>query len=161
MDGCTSNVYLSAMIVKDLKMASDFFVKKLGFLLHNEIDFKSPKAERTMFGLPHHLADQTNVKLQIIGPEDNRDGLMDLIELEGIVGENFSANILPANKGILCYRFPVENLANYRKHLILNEVEIHSTFSGLTLVGIGKVNIFSVISPDGVRLEFYENVDST
>jgi catechol 2,3-dioxygenase-like lactoylglutathione lyase family enzyme len=148
------------MVVKDLKIASDFFVNKLGFLLHNEITFKSPRSERTMFGLPHHLADKTNIQLQIIGPENNRDGLLDLIELEGIIGEDFSRNCIPQNTGILCYRFPVINLNNYKEFILKNGVTINSFSNHVFLAGIGFVSIMSVISPDGVRLEFFEELEN-
>jgi catechol 2,3-dioxygenase-like lactoylglutathione lyase family enzyme len=156
--GITSNVYLSAMIVKNLEKATHFFVEQLGFISHNQISFKTEYPETTMFGLPHNLADKTNVKLNIIGPTDNRDGLLDLVELEGLMGEDFSANAIPPNRGILMYRFPVENVENYYKFVQNNGVVPVKKLQKVQLANIGKVNIFAVQSGDGVWIEFYEIV---
>jgi catechol 2,3-dioxygenase-like lactoylglutathione lyase family enzyme len=158
LDGITSNVYLSAMIVKDLAKSSHFFVNQLGFMLHNEISFKTEQPETTMFGLPHNLADKTNIKLNIIGPTDNRDGLLDLVELEGLIGEDFSKNAHPPNRGILMYRFPVENIENYYQFVQNNGVVPVKKLQKVQLGNIGKVRLFAVQSVDGVWLEFYEKI---
>lgn len=156
LDGITSNVYLSAMIVKDLLITTNFFVNQLGFVSHNQISFKTDKPETTMFGLPHNLADKTNVKLNILGPTETRDGLLDLVELEGLVGEDFSSNACPPNRGILMYRFPVKNLQNYYIIIQKNGIEPVCKIRKVQLHPIGLVNIFAVQSPDGVWIEFFE-----
>jgi hypothetical protein len=156
LEGITSNVYLSAMIVKDLVVATDFFVSQLGFISHNIIAFKTDKPETTMFGLPHNLADKTNVKLNIIGPTENRDGLLDLVELEGLLGEDFSANSCPPNRGILMYRFPVKNIKNYYQSIQKKGIDPILKLQKVQLISIGEVELFAVQSPDGVWLEFYE-----
>jgi catechol 2,3-dioxygenase-like lactoylglutathione lyase family enzyme len=156
----TSNVYLSAMIVKDLEKSSQFFVEQLGFISHNEISFKTEHPETTMFGLPHNLADKTNIKLHIIGPTDNRDGLLDLVELEGVLGEDFSANACPPNRGILMYRFPVDNIENYYNFVEKNGVTSVRKLQKVQLGNIGVVIIFAVQSVDGVWIEFYEIIIS-
>jgi catechol 2,3-dioxygenase-like lactoylglutathione lyase family enzyme len=158
LEGITSNVYLSAMIVKDLEKASHFFVKQLGFISHNQISFKTEHPETTMFGLPHNLADKTNIKLNIIGPTDNRDGLLDLVELEGLVGEDFSENACPPNRGILMYRFPVENIENYYNFVQKNGVIPVKKLQKIQFEQIAKVMIFAVKSVDGVWIEFYEKI---
>ncbi len=156
LNGITSNVYLSAVIVKDLEKSTHFFIEQLGFISHNQIAFKTEQPETTMFGLPHNLADKTNVKLNIIGPTDNRDGLLDLVELEGLIGEDFSANACPPNRGILMYRFPVENIENYYLFVKNNGVVPIKNLQKVQLENIGEVNIFAVQSVDGVWMEFYE-----
>ena len=156
LDGITSNVYLSAMIVKDLERSTHFFVEQLGFKSHNQIFFKTDHPETTMFGLPHNLSDKTNVKLNIIGPTDNRDGLLDLVELEGLIGEDFSANACPPNRGILMCRFPVDNLENYYDFVQNNGVIPVKKLQKVQLGGIGEVLLFALQSGDGVWLEFYE-----
>jgi catechol 2,3-dioxygenase-like lactoylglutathione lyase family enzyme len=156
LNNCTSNVYLTAMVVKDLKIAHDFFVNKLGFILHNEIEFSPDAPERTMFGMPHSIAPQVRVKLQIIGPEANRDGLLDLVQLEWLRGEDFSELAKPPNRGILMYRFPVSNLKAYYAELIRLGVSIVCPINTLWLEPYGKVQIFALRSPDGVWIEFFE-----
>lgn len=156
LNGCTSNVYLSAMMVHNLEAATHFFVNQLGFISHNIIDFKPEKEERTMFGLPHNLAHKVTVKLHIIGPEENREGLLDLVQLAGVTGEDFSSNALPPNRGILMYRFPVENIANYYTFVLNNGVIPEKPLSIIHLAPYNSVQIFAVRSPDGVWIEFFE-----
>jgi hypothetical protein len=156
LEGITSNVYLSAMIVKNLVVATGFFVNKLGFISHNEISFKTVKPETTMFGLPHNLADKTNVKLNIIGPTETRDGLLDLVELEGLLGEDFSAKACPPNRGILMYRFPVKNIQNYYQFVQDNGIVPVCKIKKIQLNSSREVELFAIQSPDGVWLEFYE-----
>ena len=157
LTGGTSSVYLSAMIVKSLTVASDFFVNKLGFLLHNEINFVGDEG-RSIFNLPHNIAAQTTAKLQIIGPTDSRDALFDLIELEGIKGEDFSSLACPPNRGILMYRIPVKNIEEYAAQIQQKGVVLKHQMSTIEYAPFGKVKIFAVQSPDGVWLEFWEKV---
>jgi catechol 2,3-dioxygenase-like lactoylglutathione lyase family enzyme len=159
LHGITSNVYLSAMIVKDLEVSTNFFINQLGFISHNQISFKTDKPETTMFGLPHNLSDKTNVKLNIIGSTETRDGLLDLVELEGLIGEDFSENSHPPNRGILMYRFPVKNLQNYYKFIQRNGVVPICKIGKVQLNSMGKVDIFAVQSPDGVWIEFFELIE--
>lgn len=156
LDGITSNVYLSAMTVKDLEKSTHFFVEQLGFISHNQISFRTEHPEATIFGLPHNLSDKTNVKLNIIGPTDNRDGLLDLVELEGLLGEDFSANACPPNRGILMYRFPVDNIESYYEFVQNNAIVPAIKLQKVPLGNIGEVTIFAVQSADGVWVEFYE-----
>ncbi len=158
LEGITSNVYLSAMIVKDLTIATNFFVNQLGFISHNQIIFKTDKPERTMFGLPHNLSDKTNIKLNIIGSTETRDGLLDLVELEGLIGEDFSANAYPPNRGILMYRFPVKNIKSYYRNILDNGIKPVCKLQKVQLNSIGESKTFAVQSPDGVWLEFYEKL---
>jgi catechol 2,3-dioxygenase-like lactoylglutathione lyase family enzyme len=158
LEGITSNVYLTAMIVRELEAASHFFVEQLGFHLHNQIDFTSPEPGPSMFGLPHNLSDQVKVKLHIIGPEENRDGLMDLVALEGATGRDFSAQACPPNRGILMYRFPVDKLENYYEFVQQNGVKPVRPMGQFELAPYGRVRIFAVQSPDGVWIEFFEKI---
>ena len=157
LTGGTSCVYLSAMIVKNLAIASDFFVNKLGFILHNDINFVGDEG-RSIFNLPHNIASQTNAKLQIIGPTDSRDALFDLIELEGIKGEDFSELACPPNRGILMYRIPVSNIEEYATLIEANGVILKHQITTIDYSPYGKVKILAVQSPDGVWLEFWEKI---
>jgi catechol 2,3-dioxygenase-like lactoylglutathione lyase family enzyme len=155
LTGGTSHVYLSALVVRDIKVAADFFINKLGFVMHNEIAFVGDNGP-SIFNLPHNIAAQTNALLQIIGPTSSRDALFDLIELEGIKGEDFSARAQPPNRGILMYRFPVTNIAQYAQFIEKNGVTLRCPLQKITHPQVGIVQQFAVQSPDGVWLEFWE-----
>jgi catechol 2,3-dioxygenase-like lactoylglutathione lyase family enzyme len=157
LTGGTSHVYLSALIVKDLTIANDFFINKLGFLLHNDIAFLGDRG-RSIFNLPHNIAAQTNAKLQIIGPTDSREAMFDLIELEGIEGEDFATLAQPPNRGILMYRFPVDNVAAYSQFVQANGVVLRCPLQTIHHSQHDTIQQFAVQSPDGVWLEFWEKV---
>ncbi|MFN4146613.1 MAG: VOC family protein [Runella sp.] len=157
LTGCTSHVYLSALIVRDIDIASDFFVNKLGFVLHNQIEFIGQEG-RSIFNLPHNIAAQTKAKLHIIGPNDSRETMLDLIELEGIKGEDFAAHAHPPHRGILMYRVPVTHIEAYTQQLKNNGVVFKCPLQTVELGAIGTVKMFAVQSPDGVWLEFWEKI---
>lgn len=156
--GVTSNVYLSAMMVRDLAVASAFFIKNLGFQSHNEIEFRAEAPGRSMFGLPHNLADQTTVKLHMLGPTETRDGLLDLVQLVGLTGEDFAARAQPPNRGVLMYRFPVKGLRAYHDFVVGTGVQPVCPLSRVVIEPYGEVSIFAVQSPDGAWMEFWEGV---
>jgi catechol 2,3-dioxygenase-like lactoylglutathione lyase family enzyme len=155
--GATSNVYLSALVVKDIKIATYFFVSQLGFVVHNEIEFVGDEG-RSIFNLPHNIAAQTKAILTIIGPTDSRDTLFDLIELEGIKGEDFSGRAVPPNRGILMYRIPVTNINNYYDFVLGNGVAPNCPLTTTYTQPAGSIKTFAVQSPDGVWVEFWEGI---
>jgi catechol 2,3-dioxygenase-like lactoylglutathione lyase family enzyme len=157
LTGGTSHVYLSALVVRDIQVARHFFVNQLGFVLHNEIEFVGDEG-RSIFNLPHNIAAQTKALLNIIGPNDSREAMFDLIELEGIKGEDFSANAVPPNRGILMYRIPVVNIEEYANFVRNNGVVFRCPLQRVEIGAIGTVQQFAVQSPDGVWLEFWERV---
>lgn len=155
LTGGTSHVYLSALVVRDIQVARHFFVDQLGFTLHNEIEFVGEEG-RSIFNLPHNIAAQTKALLNIIGPNESREAMFDLIELKGIKGEDFSDNAVPPNRGILMYRIPVENIEAYAHFVQEKGVTLRCPLQEVTLGAIGLVKQFAVQSPDGVWLEFWE-----
>jgi catechol 2,3-dioxygenase-like lactoylglutathione lyase family enzyme len=156
--GVTSNVYLSAMIVRDLEVATNFFVNQLGFKSHNEIEFKTDEPSANMFGMPKNLSNIVNVKLNILGPNETRDGLLDLVEMDGLEGEDFSLNACPPNRGILMYRFPVENVQKYYDFVFKNGVNPVREIMEIEVFPRGKIKNFAVQSPDGVWIEFFQKI---
>ncbi len=157
LTGATSNVYLSAIVVKDIKAASHFFINQLGFVVHNQIEFVGDES-RSIFNLPHNIAAQTKALLSIIGPTDSRDALFDLIELEGIKGEDFSSLAVPPNRGILMYRIPVTDIQSYYDFVLRNGIVPKCLLTTIDIQPIGTIKTFAVQSPDGVWVEFWEAV---
>ena len=155
--GCISNVYLSALVVKDIAVSRDFFVNKLGFLLLNQVPFPLQNGPN-MFGFPESMAGQVTAKLEIIAPTESRDSMFDLIEFEGVSGRDFSEFACPPNRGILLYRLPVRNIDAYADFITQNGVEFKVPPAVVDYQPIGQVKMFAVQSPDGVWLEFWERV---
>lgn len=155
--GCISNVYLSALVVKNMAEARDFFVNKLGFTLLNQVPFKLPGGPN-MFGFPESFAEQVTAKLEIIAPTESRDAMFDLIEFEGVSGRNFADFACPPNRGIMMYRIPLTNIDAYADFIVGNGVNFKIAPTIIDYQPFGRVKIFAVQSSDGVWLEFWERV---
>ncbi len=154
--GCISNVYLSALIVNNIEDAEEFYCKKLGFRLLNDINFRENHEGPSLFGLPHNLTNKVTAKLKIIAPTESRDSMFDLIEFEGVKGRDFSDLAIPPNLGILLYRIPVEGLSAYYEFVKSNGVKPYIPLQTVDYQPVGSVNMFAVRSADGVIMEFWE-----
>lgn len=150
-----SNIYLSALICKDLEIAKSFFIHQLGFQGMNDMVIGG-KAEQNMFGLPENIFEKHPASLNIISPNGERTTMLDLIQFENLKGRDFTATAVPPNRGILMFRFPVTHLQAYYEHILNQGITPKIPLQQVYLNAIGEVNLFAVVSPDGVWLEFYE-----
>jgi catechol 2,3-dioxygenase-like lactoylglutathione lyase family enzyme len=152
-----SHIYLSAMTVKNLAISTDFFTKKLGFQLANaDLVVKFPNNSPNNFGAPHNIGDQYAYVLSIYSPDGTRDAMCECIEPRGLLGNDFSDRCVAPNRGILCYRVEVTGIENYFEFVKNNGVASITPLSKMDLNGFGSVNFFTVLSPDGARIEFFE-----
>jgi catechol 2,3-dioxygenase-like lactoylglutathione lyase family enzyme len=150
-----SNIYLSALICKDLEQAKVFFIDKLGFKIMNQLQIGG-KAEQNMFGLPENIFEKHLAHLLLISPNGQRDTMLDLLQFQDLKGRDFSDYALPPNRGILMFRFPVTNLHAYYEHILTQGIVPKVALQRVTIQPYQDVNLFAVQSPDGVWLEFYE-----
>jgi catechol 2,3-dioxygenase-like lactoylglutathione lyase family enzyme len=154
-----SHVYLSAMTVKNLAESTDFFVNKLGFQLANDrLVVKFPPKSPNNFGMPHNFGDYYEYILSIYSPDGTRDSMCECIEARGLVGHDYAARCQPPNRGILCYRIEVEGIKSYLEYVNINGVAEITPLSIQAWHGFGTVRCFTVSSPDGARIEFFERV---
>lgn len=151
-----SNVYLSAMTVKNLERAEYFFINQLGFRLLNRISVCRDTPGATIFGLPHNIAPNAPAHLAIVSPDGSRDHMLDIIKIDNVTGEDFSARGVPPNRGILMFRFPVQGLRAYADFVRKNGVSFQIPVSPVYIAPYGEREAFAVRSPDGCWLEFYE-----
>ena len=154
-----SNIYLSAMTVKNLAMGTDFFVNKLGFQLVNDnLKVKFPPNSSNNFGVPHNFSDKFEIALSIYSPDGTRDTMVECIETVGLLGNDYSAKCEAPNRGILCYRIEVENIIGYLNFVKNNGVSEKKPLSIQLWHGIGQVKTFTVCSPDGAWVMFFEKM---
>ncbi len=150
-----SNIYLSAMIVKDLKAAHHFYIDQLGFRVMNELEIVNQAPGPNMFGLPYNLSHQAPAKLELISPDGTREGMLDILQFEGLSGADHSHRAYPPNRGILMYRFPVQNIEAYYEHIQAKGVQPVCPLTEVEVNPYGTVSFFAVQSPDGVWMEFF------
>jgi len=120
---------------------------------------ENSKAGPNVFGIPHNIYPDTRRKILIISPDGGNEGSVEIVEIEGLTGRDFSEQCAPPNLGILMLKYPVENLEAYSVHLESKGVKIINKAKALDFAPYGKADVISIQSPDGAWLEFYELID--
>jgi catechol 2,3-dioxygenase-like lactoylglutathione lyase family enzyme len=155
-----SHVYLSAMTVKNLTLSTQFYTEQLGFQLVNQnLTVEFPKNSPTNFGIPHNIADQYSLVLDLYSPDGTRDTMVECIETRGLVGNDFSSRCIPPNRGILEHRIEVAGIDAYLKFVKSKNVVETIPLSIQAWSGFGRLKCFTITSPDGARMTFFEPLD--
>lgn len=153
-----SHVFNSSQIVKSLDETKSFYIDKLGFKVYSEYEGKNGDVGPNIFGIPYNVYPDVVRKISILSPDGKNEGSVELVELEGLSGKDFSQDAIPPNLGILTLRFPVVKLASYAESLISKGVHIEKHITQVDIDPYGLVNMLALKSPDGVWLEFMETV---
>ena len=150
-----SHVFNSSQIVKDIGISKDFFINKLGFTQYSEFNAEDGPAGPNVFGVPYNYYDKIARRISIVSPDGRNEGSVELVQLDGLEGRDYSSDAIPPNLGILMLRFPVDNLSEFEDHIMNNGVEIH--LKGRSHIEpYGTCNVIVIKSPDGAWMEFYE-----
>lgn len=154
-----TRVFNSAHIVRDPRATQRFFVDTLGwrYLIDSEVrDAVEPGQQ--MLGLPMPLARSVVRKIGVVHPRGENDGSLEPIAMPELQGRDFSADCVAPNLGWLCWRYPVEDARAYAKQLVQRGATLYAKPQELAIAGIGAVTLFSVRTPDGAIIEFYQSL---
>ena len=154
-----SRAFNSAQIVRDFDESLSFYLDKLGWktLVNASVkDALEPGQE--VLGIPGPHAYSVERKVAILHPQGTNEGGIELIEMSELQGRDFSADCVAPNIGYLSLRFPVVDVASYARDLQQKGLELYTPLSTVEIVPYGPTKCFSVRSPDGVILEFYEAI---
>jgi catechol 2,3-dioxygenase-like lactoylglutathione lyase family enzyme len=150
-----SRQFNSSQVVRDIDVSIDFYINKLGWKVYMK-SFEVGKTEVNLLGVPPAFNKQTVHKVCIVQPEGTNEGSVELIQIDGITGQDFSSFATPPNLGILTLRFPVKSMVTFVGQIKKVGVKIEIEPQIETIKPYGKVKIMALRSPDGVWLEFYE-----
>ncbi|MEM8523894.1 MAG: VOC family protein [Bacteroidota bacterium] len=150
-----THVYNSSLTVKNLKKSRAFY-EQLGFSLLNEYEVKKETPQENMFGIPFNIIPDVNCKANIFSPDGTRDVVFQIVEFDGVSGKDFSAKVIPPNRGFLMHRVEVEGIEAYYRELQAKEIAIDQPLQKLNIEPYGECQAFSVIDPDGVWWTFLE-----
>ena len=151
-----SHLFNSTQIVRDIDVAHDFYVNKLGFKVYLYSDGSTKKDGPNVLGMPHNLAGDINRRVYIVHPQKTNLGSVELLEFEGAMGNDFSSHAVPPNLGILMLRFPVSGIEKYASTLKSKGVLFEKPLAEQRIRPYGMVKAFAVRTPDGAWLEFFE-----
>lgn len=156
--GRISQGFNTMRMVRDHKTSVDWYREKLGFGLLFNADYLDPAPQVTNFSVPINLSTSIPRRAAVVHPKPGETGRIELMQFVGFDGRDFASHASPPNLGIISVRFPLMDLAAYRTRLEANAVPIAYQAKGVTLKGIGTVNLLAVRDPDGNISEFYETV---
>lgn len=152
-----SRAFNSAQIVRNFEESLSFYINKLGWkTLVNESVKDALEPGQEVLGIPSPLAYSVERKVAILHPQGTNEGGIELIEMSELKGRDFSEDCVAPNIGHLALRFPVDNVGAYAQYLKQKGVDFYTPLTAVNIAPYGKTMCFSLRSPDGVTLEFYE-----
>lgn len=151
-----SRPFNAMQIVKDRDASVAFYQEVLGYesaLLGNS---PASSVESNNFGLPANLVTSTPLKSAIMHQVGGETGRVEFVEWDGLEGRDLSDRAVAPNLGILTLRFPVSDAAARAQEIQARGGALRGAPSEVSLPPYGEVSMFSVTTPDGVFLEFFQ-----
>ena len=147
-------------MVRDRDVAYDFFATVLGFdTFYKGKPYVSDKEVFMPLGIPKNLTTSVRYRAGIVYPVAGEFGRMEMIEIMDLDGHDFAERCNAPNLGILAVRFPVTSVRRAEYHLRQQDWPIDRSLSDAVIEPYGPVRAFSVKTPDGANVEFYESVE--
>lgn len=153
-----SRAFNATMIVADIEAARRFWREGMGFKSYIEHKAPSKEAGPNVLGLPHNLATEIVRDVSILHPDGKNEGSIELLAYEGAAGSDFSGRTDMPHRGLARLRFPAEGLAGVRQHISGLGYPVTEIAKGLSISGVGIVNVFVATAPGGTKIEIYETV---
>lgn len=151
-----SLVYGAVQIVSDYEASKRFYLEDLGFSLVMEQDMGQRHEGENPFNLPYNLAPQVVGQLAIFAPPTATHSTTQIIHLIGATGEDFSADAVPPNRGVMLMRYAVSNLVAYHAEITARGITVITPPRAVTIAPYGDVLAMALRTPDGAWMEFVE-----
>ena len=154
--GAMTRQFNSSQIVRDYATSAAFYRDILGWKPLFEVATAGEDEPSQILGmhLPH--AADVERRVGIWHPEGTNDGSVELIQCAGIRGRDFAELAVAPNIGLLSLRFPVVDARVYAAQIVERGWSLYTPPMHLDIAPYGPTTLFSVRTPDGAILEFYE-----
>ena len=152
-----SRAFNSTQIVNDMERALTFYRDTLGWtvLLDLVID-NAVEPGPDILGMPMPMAETARRRVAIVHPEGVNDGSVELLEIAGWEGRDHAANAVAPNVGMLALRIPIDSVDDYAEEIQERGGELYVLPCVANVAPYGELRTFSIRSPEGAILEFYE-----
>lgn len=157
--GRISQGFNSMRMVSDRPASRAFYEKQLGFGVLFDSANEPAEPARSNFGIPFNFTPRIKRAAAALYPVAGEAGRVEVMQIEGFTGSDYSSRANPPNLGILSVRYPVRDLAAYRAMLNDTNTEVVYAAKDVIVAGIGTIDILAVRDPDGNLTEFYGNAD--
>lgn len=153
-----SQVFNSSQIVRDLDAARAFYCGVLGFVSAYRYATPALPAGPNVFGLPASLAQRVGLEIDIVHPQGQMEGSIELVALGGAGGIDMAADARPPHPGLAVLRLPVRNMDAFEAHLAAQGMTPEFAPRTVMLAPLGRVRMLGLRAPEGAWLEFYEPI---
>ena len=154
--GTMTRQFNSSQVVRDYDAAVAFYRDILGWSPLFEVAAAGEEEPSQILGLPLPQAASVERRVGIWHPEGTNDGSVELIQCVGIRSRDFSKLAVAPNVGILSLRFPVADAAAFAAQIEERGWPLYTPLMDLEIAPYGEVSLFSVRTPDGAVLEFFQ-----
>jgi catechol 2,3-dioxygenase-like lactoylglutathione lyase family enzyme len=153
--------------VPDMDESVRFFTEVLGFRVVMESTFvQNTEPAPSVLGLPHNLSHTVNTAITLIAPtvppNGEREGVIELVQMRGVKGRDFSERCTPPNFGVMAVRYPVRVINAYFEAVQERGASIDKPLTDIiidTNWSQRRARAFAMRSPSGIRLEFVEYLE--
>ena len=143
-------------MVADRDMAYDFFTGVLGFeTFYKGKPYTAKTPTPTPIGIPLSLTTSVPYRAGIVYPVAGEFGRMEMIEVMGIEGFDYSNQCEAPNLGILAVRYPVDDIDAAKALMLRRGGQLWRDVSQVVIGDMGEVSLFSVKTPDGAIMQFF------
>lgn len=146
--------------VRSHDVAYEFYTHILGFDTFQKGEpYVSEKPEPMPLGIPLSLTTTVRYQAGTVFPARSEFGRMEMIEIMDLDGHDFATRCDAPNLGILAVRFPVADTKDALYAIAERGGRIQLFASGVEIAPYGKLRMFTVKTPDGANVQFYEHLD--
>ncbi|NIJ08556.1 catechol 2,3-dioxygenase-like lactoylglutathione lyase family enzyme [Sphingomonas vulcanisoli] len=154
--GAMTRQFNSSQVVRDYDASAAFYRDILGWSPLFEVVADGEGEPSQILGLPLPHAAPVERRVGIWHPEGSNDGSVELIQCAGIRARDFSELAVAPNIGLLALRFPVEDAAALAAQIVERGWPLYTPPMRLDIAPYGPATLFSVRTPDGAILEFFQ-----
>jgi len=154
-----SRIFNSSQTVKDFDASLTFYKEVLGFKTFAGHIGTMAEAGANPLGLPYNMANTEIHSMEIVHPDGVCDGSVELIAFDTCTGADFSEQTRFPNLGSGSLRFPVENITVLFDRVKSKKATIISSLTKVPMAPYGECFTFTISSPDGAWLEFFEVIE--
>ncbi len=156
--GAMTRQFNSSQTVRDYAAAAAFYRDILGWKAVIEVTSSGTGEPGSILGMPMPQCAEVERRVGIWHPDGIIDGSVELIQCAGIETRDFAATAISPNVGLLSLRFPVADARRYAAEIEQRGWALYTPPMELEIAPYGRATLFSVRSPDGAILEFYDGV---
>lgn len=155
--GAMTRQFNSSQVVRDYDASVAFYRDVLGWKPLFEVVTSGEEEPSELLGLPMPQCAGVERRVGIWHPEGTNDGSVELIQCPGIRARAFSVCAVAPNVGLLSLKFPILEARAFAEQIVTRGWPLYALPRELEIAPYGKTTIFSVRTPDGAILEFYED----